>query len=193
MPDACFAWFIERAERIGAVTGTSARCREFAGQCFSIDRAAWRLVRDLRGQGARSESRESLRCLADPDRPEEPSARRDIGTRAFSHTDGRNGGHGIDALRSRIRDRSVALQIGDAPVGAPARFQTCLPVGCVVQLRLDSKTLSMMCSGTSIKMVGVAASDGRRMLFTLPLTGLGAAVDRAGTCKDLMQGGNAGQ
>jgi len=78
-----------------------------------------------------------------------------------------------------VLDRGVALQIGDAPVGAPARFQTCLPVGCVVQLRLDAKTLSMMRSGTSIKMVGVAASDGRRMLFTLPLTGLGAAVDRA--------------
>jgi len=78
-----------------------------------------------------------------------------------------------------VLDRGVALQIGDAPVGAPARFQTCLPVGCVVQLRLDAKTLSMMRSGSSIKMVGVAASDGRRMLFTLPLTGLGAAVDRA--------------
>ena len=78
-----------------------------------------------------------------------------------------------------VLDRGVALQIGDAAVGAPARFQTCLPVGCVVQLRLDAKTLTMMRNGTSIKMVGVAASDGRRMLFTLPLAGLGAAVDRA--------------
>lgn len=78
-----------------------------------------------------------------------------------------------------VLDRGVVLQIDNAAVGAPARFQTCLPVGCVVQLRLDGKTLSMLRNGTYIKLIAVAATDGKRMLFTIPLRGLGAAVDRA--------------
>ena len=78
-----------------------------------------------------------------------------------------------------VLDRGVAVQIDNAPSGAPARFQTCLPVGCVVQLRLDAKTLSMLRTGSSIKFVAIAATDGRRMLFTVPLQGLGPAVDRA--------------
>ncbi|WP_347554383.1 invasion associated locus B family protein [Robbsia sp. KACC 23696] len=78
-----------------------------------------------------------------------------------------------------VLDRGVAVQIDNAPSGAPARFQTCLPVGCVVQLRLDAKTLSMLRSGSNIKFIAIAATDGRRMLFTVPLQGLGPAVDRA--------------
>ncbi|KKB63171.1 hypothetical protein WM40_13075 [Robbsia andropogonis] len=80
-----------------------------------------------------------------------------------------------------VLDRGVAVQIDNAPSGAPARFQTCLPVGCVVQLRLDAKTLSMLRSGTAIRLVAIAATDGRRMLFTVPLQGLAPAVDRAVT------------
>lgn len=78
-----------------------------------------------------------------------------------------------------VLDRGVVLQIDDAAVGAPARFQTCLPAGCTVQLRLDGKTLSMLRNGTAIKLIAVAAADGKRMLFTIPLKGLGEAVDRA--------------
>jgi len=48
-------------------------------------------------------------------------------------------------------------------------------------LRLDAKTLSMLRSGTAIRLVAIAATDGRRMLFTVPLQGLAPAVDRAVT------------
>jgi invasion protein IalB len=74
-------------------------------------------------------------------------------------------------------DREVTLQIGDATLGAPLRFRTCLPAGCVVSLSLDTKAIGELRKAPALT-VRVTADGGQPATFTISLKGFANAMDR---------------
>lgn len=74
-------------------------------------------------------------------------------------------------------DAGAALQIDDKAAQNPLRFSTCLPVGCVVPLDFDSKTIATLRAGTILKVKGKTIEP-KDATFSVSLKGLGAAIDR---------------
>ncbi|MQT14257.1 invasion associated locus B family protein [Rhizobiales bacterium Sp-1] len=72
----------------------------------------------------------------------------------------------------------VTLQIDDAAPGAALPFQTCLPVGCIVQINFDAATIANLRKGKQLKLNAVAADTSKPVTFTLSLKGFGAALNR---------------
>jgi invasion protein IalB len=74
-------------------------------------------------------------------------------------------------------DQGVALQIDDGQALPSLRFRTCLPGGCLVDLRFDAKILSALRKGNSLK-IKVVADGGGETQLALSLKGLPSALDR---------------
>jgi invasion protein IalB len=74
-------------------------------------------------------------------------------------------------------DRGVTLQVDDSPALAPLRFRTCVPGGCVVDLRFDPKALPLLRKGTSLKIKAVA-DGGKETQLAVSLKGFPSALDR---------------
>lgn len=74
-------------------------------------------------------------------------------------------------------DNGVTLQIDDAPAGAPLRFRTCLPGGCLVPLAFDVVKAAALRKGANLK-VNATADGGKDAVFTISLKGYPAALDR---------------
>jgi invasion protein IalB len=74
-------------------------------------------------------------------------------------------------------DSGVTLQIDDAPAGAPVRFRTCLPGGCLVPLSFDAARASALRKGANLR-VNAVADGGKDAVFTISLKGYPAALDR---------------
>jgi invasion protein IalB len=74
-------------------------------------------------------------------------------------------------------DKGVALQIDDGPALSPLRFRTCLPGGCVVDLRFDAKILPLLRKGTSLKIKAIA-DGGKETQLAVSLKGFPSALDR---------------
>jgi invasion protein IalB len=74
-------------------------------------------------------------------------------------------------------DQGVTLQVDDGPALAPLRIRTCLPGGCVVDLKFDAKTLPLLRKGTSLKIKAVA-DGGRDTQLAVSLKGFPSALDR---------------
>ena len=73
--------------------------------------------------------------------------------------------------------RGATFQIDHNSLHAAMAFQTCLPVGCIVQTTLAAKTLEELRHGKMLN-VHVVANAGRELLFTLPLPGWPEAFAR---------------
>jgi len=77
-----------------------------------------------------------------------------------------------------LLESGTVLVIDEAAPLAPLRFRTCLPAGCVVELRFDQATTAALRDAEEMKLT-VTADDGTAASFGVPLDGLGAALDRA--------------
>lgn len=77
-------------------------------------------------------------------------------------------------------DKGVAFQLDEDEPGAPQRFRTCLPVGCVLDIAFDARTLTSLKSGKALK-VKVIADGGQETVFSISLTGFSSAYDRITT------------
>jgi invasion protein IalB len=73
--------------------------------------------------------------------------------------------------------RDVTLQIGEATVGTPLRFRTCLPAGCVVSLSFDSKATGELRKSKALT-VRATADGGQPAVFTISLEGFASAMAR---------------
>ncbi|MHB8886483.1 MAG: invasion associated locus B family protein [Methylovirgula sp.] len=71
----------------------------------------------------------------------------------------------------------VQLQIDSAPAEPPLPIRTCIPVGCVVSLAFDAKSVAALRKATTLKVEAVADS-GKAANFSISLKGFPAALDR---------------
>jgi len=74
-------------------------------------------------------------------------------------------------------DKGVTLQIDDGQPLQPLRFRTCLPVGCIVDLHFDAKSLPLLRKGKILKIKAGVDSGGDTQL-TVSLKGFPNALDR---------------
>lgn len=75
-------------------------------------------------------------------------------------------------------DGGVKLTVDDQEKGTEARFQTCMPVGCVVPLVLSKDTVAGIRKGKVMK-IGVQAVAGNELNLQVSLKGFSAALDRS--------------
>ncbi len=75
-------------------------------------------------------------------------------------------------------DKGVILKAGDAQVGSPLRFKTCVPQGCLVPLSLDQKTLDTLTKSTALAVLATAET-GQSFAMQVSLKGLAPALSRA--------------
>jgi invasion protein IalB len=71
----------------------------------------------------------------------------------------------------------VQLQIDSAPAEPPRPIRTCIPVGCLVSLTFDAKSVAALRKATTLKVAAVADS-GKAANFSISLKGFPAALDR---------------
>ena len=71
----------------------------------------------------------------------------------------------------------AVLRIDDKPASPPQPFQTCVPSGCLVPLKLDAAWTAMMRAGT---VLGISAQSvsGQDAKFSVSLRGFSSALDR---------------
>jgi invasion protein IalB len=74
-------------------------------------------------------------------------------------------------------DAGVVLQIDDAAPQKPLRYSTCLPIGCLVPINVDAKTVAALKTSAALK-VKVQGMDTKEAVLPISLKGLAAAVDR---------------
>lgn len=77
----------------------------------------------------------------------------------------------------------VRLQIDAAPAEPPLPIRTCVPIGCLVSLTFDAKSVAALRKAAILKVAAVA-DGGKAANFSISLKGFPAALDRtAGLAK----------
>jgi len=76
-----------------------------------------------------------------------------------------------------VLSKGAALQIDAGAVGVPIHFRTCLPVGCIVPIAFDSKTVAVLRNGTTVK-IKTIRDGGGEMQLSVSLKGFAGALDR---------------
>jgi len=74
-------------------------------------------------------------------------------------------------------DKAVTLQVDEGGPTLTKNFRTCVPLGCLVALTLDSATVSALRKGSALN-VKATADGGKEAAFKISLTGFGSALDR---------------
>lgn len=74
-------------------------------------------------------------------------------------------------------DKGVSYQLDDGQQGTVQRFRTCLPVGCVVDIDFDARTVASLKTGSALKMKTIA-DGGQETVFSVSLTGFAGAYGR---------------
>ncbi len=72
----------------------------------------------------------------------------------------------------------VTLAIDDGEPGAALPFQTCLPAGCLVQLKFGADKIADLGRAKQLKITATAADTGQSLPFTLSLKGFTQAAAR---------------
>lgn len=75
-------------------------------------------------------------------------------------------------------EAGVALNVDDKPPLPTVRYRTCLPGGCVVDVKLGQDMLAAFRNG-SVLHVAATADGGKPAAFTISLKGFSGAQDRA--------------
>lgn len=76
--------------------------------------------------------------------------------------------------------RGAVLQVDTGKATPPQAYSTCVPAGCVVPLNFDAANLKLLRAGKTLNVVA-SAVGGKAVKLAVPLDGLPAALDRAGT------------
>lgn len=74
-------------------------------------------------------------------------------------------------------DKGIAYQLDEGQAGTPQRFRTCLPVGCLMDVSFDARTIASFKSGKVLKAKAVA-DNGQATAFSIPLSGFAGAYER---------------
>lgn len=75
-------------------------------------------------------------------------------------------------------DDGVTLAIDDAAPGAPLRFSTCLPAGCLVPLAFDAATVAALRAGTALRITATANDSEQDVALSVSLSGFTSALAR---------------
>lgn len=78
-------------------------------------------------------------------------------------------------------EAGMTFQVDNGPVSKPARFSTCVPAGCIVQVLFDAPTLESLRAGSTVKLVTKAHETGQDVILGLSLKGFATALDRLQT------------
>lgn len=78
-------------------------------------------------------------------------------------------------------EKGVSLQIGDGAPGARMPFQTCLPVGCIVQLKFDEAALTKLRAAKQVKIIAHTAENDQPLDLAVSLNGFTTALARVRT------------
>lgn len=71
----------------------------------------------------------------------------------------------------------IALTVDEVALGEPLAIRTCLPVGCLLDLRLDDAGVAALRTGTQLRL-DVVADGGGTAALGISLNGFGAGLDR---------------
>lgn len=71
----------------------------------------------------------------------------------------------------------VTYQLDEGQAGSVQDFRTCLPVGCLIDIDFDSRTVASLTSGKSLKITGTG-DNGQEIAFSISLTGFASALAR---------------
>jgi len=74
--------------------------------------------------------------------------------------------------------KGVTFQLDSSSPTAPSAFSTCLRGGCLVPLAWPADTVKDLRGATNLKVAALGA-NGQPASFTVPMSGFGAALDRA--------------
>ncbi len=74
--------------------------------------------------------------------------------------------------------RGVSLKIDDKGTRAPLPYATCLPVGCIVPLSVDTPLLSALKAGSTLNINATSNGDNQSLAFSVSLSGFSAAFAR---------------
>lgn len=74
-------------------------------------------------------------------------------------------------------DAGIILQVDDGAPMESLRFRTCMPGGCIVDVRFDAPIRDALRAGTALK-VNALADGGTAAPFSISLQGFGTALDR---------------
>jgi invasion protein IalB len=72
----------------------------------------------------------------------------------------------------------ASVQVDEGTAGAAMSFSTCLPAGCVVPVKFDSKMLDGLRKGTALKIKVMPEGGGDAIQLSVSLKGFSAAFDR---------------
>lgn len=72
----------------------------------------------------------------------------------------------------------VRLQLDDGAPLPPLKFRTCLPAGCIVNLRFEADAVSVLRTISALKVAAIADAGGDTP-FSISFKGFGSALDRA--------------
>ena len=73
--------------------------------------------------------------------------------------------------------KGIALAVDDVDVGQSIAFSTCLPAGCLGDVKLNADTLGVLRAGEVLG-VQTYATDGQDIDFSISLAGFSSAYDR---------------
>lgn len=79
-----------------------------------------------------------------------------------------------------VLDKGVSYQLDDGAVGATQRFRTCFPVGCLVDVDFDARTVASLKAAKTLK-AKASADGGQEVEFSISLNGFSNAYERAST------------
>jgi invasion protein IalB len=74
--------------------------------------------------------------------------------------------------------KGASVQVDEGATGAPLAFSTCAPEGCVVPVNFDTKMLTALRKGTTLKVKVVPIGGGDDITLSISLKGFGSALDR---------------
>ena len=74
-------------------------------------------------------------------------------------------------------DSGAAYQLDEGEAGAPQRFRTCMPAGCLIGIDFDARTIASLTAGKALK-VKATADGGQEMNFSITLAGFSSAYAR---------------
>jgi invasion protein IalB len=77
-------------------------------------------------------------------------------------------------------ERPITLHVDDAGEGAPLRVRTCLPVGCLIGLSLDSTAVGLLKKGSALT-IRATADGGQPLASRFSLKGFSDAFERTVT------------
>ncbi|MDR2195329.1 MAG: invasion associated locus B family protein [Gallionellaceae bacterium] len=75
--------------------------------------------------------------------------------------------------------RGVVLQIDEGLQAPPRGFRTAMPLGCIVDIKIDAENVAHLKQGKTLHLHAIAADTGKNVVFAISLKGFTEALAAA--------------